>query len=127
MQWKKLAILSVVALTLGMTGCGSSTEDKGVSSEKQSTEKKQTAETTQSTEKTDQEVGCLQVRQLRQGIRLPAAGLWVLYVRGMLLMQWAVQVVSESSAANRAGAASRIRADASCRLQGMRQALSEER
>ena len=56
MQWKKLAILSVVALTLGMTGCGSSTEDKGVSSEKQSTEKKQTAETTQSTEKTDQEV-----------------------------------------------------------------------
>ena len=55
MQWKKLAILSVVALTLGMTGCGSSTEDKGVSSEKQSTEKKQTAETTQATEKTDQQ------------------------------------------------------------------------
>jgi len=26
-------------------------------------------------EKTDQEVGCLQVRQLRQGIRLPADGL----------------------------------------------------
>lgn len=36
-------------------------------------------------------------------------------------------LVSESSAANRAGAASRIRTYATCRLQGMRQALSEER